>query len=103
VFSKKKKNADRFCYSVVSQRREAYVEREEAKKLRQKARERTQPKMGKMDINYQVGFMSPTETCLFDVMVFFFFSCVGVARRLFQTSTKTNKFDENWRSVLRRS
>jgi len=38
----------------IAKLREAYVEREAAKKLRQKARERTQPKMGKMDINYQV-------------------------------------------------
>lgn len=34
--------------------RQAYQEKEDAKKLKQKQRERVQPKMGKMDIDYQV-------------------------------------------------
>ncbi|RRT63098.1 hypothetical protein B296_00004783 [Ensete ventricosum] len=34
----------------------AYIEKEDSKKLKQKQRERMQPKMGKMDIDYQVGF-----------------------------------------------
>ncbi|KAF3340581.1 cyclin-dependent kinase F-4-like isoform X1 [Carex littledalei] len=33
---------------------EAYIEKEDSKKLKQKQRERMQPKMGKMDIDYQV-------------------------------------------------
>ncbi|KAJ4843780.1 Splicing factor 3B subunit 2 [Turnera subulata] len=34
--------------------RQAYIEKEDSKKLKQKQRERMQPKMGKMDIDYQV-------------------------------------------------
>ncbi|KAK2372195.1 splicing factor 3B subunit [Trifolium repens] len=34
--------------------RQAYIEKEDGKKLKQKQRERMQPKMGKMDIDYQV-------------------------------------------------
>ncbi len=34
--------------------RKAYQEKEAAKKLTQKNRERMQPKMGRMDIDYQV-------------------------------------------------
>ncbi|KAI3718888.1 hypothetical protein L6452_19773 [Arctium lappa] len=34
--------------------RQAYIEKEDNKKLKQKQRERMQPKMGKMDIDYQV-------------------------------------------------
>eukprot|EP00271_Cylindrocystis_brebissonii_P004456 TRINITY_DN1612_c0_g2_i1.p1 TRINITY_DN1612_c0_g2~~TRINITY_DN1612_c0_g2_i1.p1 ORF type:complete len:604 (+),score=209.33 TRINITY_DN1612_c0_g2_i1:490-2301(+) len=34
--------------------RQAYVEKEDSKKLKQKQREKMQPKMGKMDIDYQV-------------------------------------------------
>lgn len=34
--------------------RQAYIEKEDSKKLRQKQRDRMQPKMGKMDIDYQV-------------------------------------------------
>eukprot|EP00249_Psilotum_nudum_P014183 c24705_g1_i2 orf=785-1927(+) len=34
--------------------RQAYMEKEDSKKLKQKQRERMQPKMGKMDIDYQV-------------------------------------------------
>lgn len=33
---------------------QAYIEKEDNKKLKQKQRERMQPKMGKMDIDYQV-------------------------------------------------
>jgi splicing factor 3B subunit 2 len=35
--------------------RQAYIEKEDSKKLKQKQRERMQPKMGKMDIDYQVS------------------------------------------------
>jgi splicing factor 3B subunit 2 len=38
----------------IARLREAYVEREELKRSKQKTRERLQPKIGKMDINYQV-------------------------------------------------
>ncbi|GBG79699.1 hypothetical protein CBR_g29963 [Chara braunii] len=34
--------------------RQAYIEKEDSKRLKQKQRERMQPKMGKMDIDYQV-------------------------------------------------
>ncbi|KAI8567614.1 hypothetical protein RHMOL_Rhmol02G0135100 [Rhododendron molle] len=34
--------------------RQAYIEKEDSKKLKQKQRERMQPRMGKMDIDYQV-------------------------------------------------
>lgn len=36
---------------------QAYIEKEDSKKLKQKQRERMQPKMGKMDIDYQVSFV----------------------------------------------
>lgn len=36
---------------------QAYIEKEDGKKLKQKQRERMQPKMGKMDIDYQVSFV----------------------------------------------
>jgi ribonuclease HII len=36
---------------------QAYIEKEDSKKLKQKQRERMQPKMGKMDIDYQVNFL----------------------------------------------
>ena len=35
--------------------RQAYLEKAESQKMKQKARERMQPKMGKLDIDYQVG------------------------------------------------
>ena len=38
-----------FCFLM-----QAYIEKEHSKKLKQKQRERMQPKMGKMDIDYQV-------------------------------------------------
>ena len=38
-----------FCFLM-----QAYIEKEDSKKLKQKQRERMQPKMGKMDIDYQV-------------------------------------------------
>jgi hypothetical protein len=34
------------------------VAQEESKKLRQKQRDKTKPKMGKLDIDYQVGITS---------------------------------------------
>lgn len=34
--------------------RQAYLEKAESQKMKQKARERMQPKMGKLDIDYQV-------------------------------------------------
>ena len=37
---------------------QAYIEKEDSKKLKQKQRERMQPKMGKMDIDYQVYLKS---------------------------------------------
>lgn len=39
------------CSLLLSQ---AYIEKEDSKKLKQKQREKMQPKMGKMDIDYQV-------------------------------------------------
>jgi len=36
---------------------QAYIEKEDSKKLKQKQKERMQPKMGKMDIDYQVSFV----------------------------------------------
>jgi ribonuclease HII len=36
---------------------QAYIEKEDSKKLKQKQRERMQPKMGKMDIDYQVSLL----------------------------------------------
>jgi splicing factor 3B subunit 2 len=38
----------------ISNMRQAYSEKEDGKKLKQKQRDRMAPKMGKMDINYQV-------------------------------------------------
>jgi splicing factor 3B subunit 2 len=38
----------------ISKMREAYVEKEAAKQMKQKQRERMAPKMGRMDIDYQV-------------------------------------------------
>eukprot|EP00873_Tetraselmis_striata_P035015 jgi/Tetstr1/455279/TSEL_042115.t1 len=38
----------------ISEMRQAYQEKEDQKKLKQKQRDRMQPKMGKMDIDYQV-------------------------------------------------
>ena len=45
---------DYFLFICVMQ---AYIEKEDSKKLKQKQRERMQPKMGKMDIDYQVSFV----------------------------------------------
>jgi hypothetical protein len=39
--------------------REAYVEKEAAKQMKQKQRERMAPKMGRMDIDYQVHIGEP--------------------------------------------
>jgi len=44
---------------------QAYIEKEDSKKLKQKQREKMQPKMGKMDIDYQVA-------------LHFFFSASGI-------------------------
>jgi hypothetical protein len=41
---------------------QAYIEKEDSKKLKQKQRERVQPKMGKMDIDYQVRLFRPIKT-----------------------------------------
>jgi hypothetical protein len=38
----------------ISKMRQAYQEKEDSKKLKQKQRDKTTPKMGKMDIDYQV-------------------------------------------------
>ena len=40
----------------IGEMRQAYLEKAEGQKLKQKARERMQPKMGKLDIDYQVTF-----------------------------------------------
>lgn len=48
----------------ITQMRNAYHEKEEAKKLKQKQRERMQPKMGRMDIDYQVGARAALFACL---------------------------------------
>lgn len=42
------------CFVILSVLVQAYIEKEDSKKLKQKQRERMQPKMGKMDIDYQV-------------------------------------------------
>ena len=39
---------------LVGEMRQAYLEKVESQKMKQKARERMQPKMGKLDIDYQV-------------------------------------------------
>ena len=48
--------------------RQAYLEKAEGQKMKQKARERMQPKMGKLDIDYQVawgpGGVGSLVTCL---------------------------------------
>lgn len=40
----------------ITQMRNAYADKESEKKLKQKLRDRMAPKMGKMDIDYQVRF-----------------------------------------------
>ena len=42
---------------------QAYIEKEDGKKLKQKQRERMQPKMGKMDIDYQVSLYKFSLWC----------------------------------------
>lgn len=43
------------CLPVgIGDMRQAYTEKEDAKKLKQKQREKMAPKMGRMDIDYQV-------------------------------------------------
>lgn len=44
------------CQVILHFLTQAYIEKEDSKKLKQKQRERMQPKMGKMDIDYQVSF-----------------------------------------------
>lgn len=39
----------------ITSMRETYAEKEEAKKLKQKQRDRMAPKMNRMDLDYQVG------------------------------------------------
>nr|DAD22036.1 TPA_asm: hypothetical protein HUJ06_023499 [Nelumbo nucifera] len=52
-----KSSLSNFLISLLQQElkkiRQAYIEKEDSKKLKQKQRERMQPKMGKMDIDYQ--------------------------------------------------
>jgi ribonuclease HII len=48
---------------------QAYIEKEDSKKLKQKQRERMQPKMGKMDIDYQVSLLF-TLCCLIRSQLF---------------------------------
>lgn len=43
------------CPPPAGEMRQAYLEKAESQKMKQKARERMQPKMGKLDIDYQVG------------------------------------------------
>lgn len=52
--------------------RSAYHEKEEGKKLKQKSRERVQPKMGRMDIDYQAR-LSLNVTFL---RIICFFACM---------------------------
>jgi hypothetical protein len=44
---------------------QAYIEKEDSKKLKQKQWELMQPKMGKMDIDYQVIFFPLAQYHLF--------------------------------------
>lgn len=53
---------------------QAYIEKEDSKKLKQKQREKVQPKMGKMDIDYQVMCQSSADMLLPLHGIF----CVGV-------------------------
>lgn len=41
--------------------RQAYLEKVESQKMKQKARERMQPKMGKLDIDYQARMGAPAS------------------------------------------
>ncbi|KAI6703794.1 hypothetical protein NL676_012930 [Syzygium grande] len=52
--------------------RQAYIEKEDSKKLKQKQRERMQPKMGKMDIDYQPEFYGWYVNLAFVVKLIFF-------------------------------
>jgi hypothetical protein len=42
------------CDSAAGEMRQAYLEKADGQKMKQKAKERMQPKMGKLDIDYQV-------------------------------------------------
>jgi splicing factor 3B subunit 2 len=45
----------------IGEMRQTYQEKEDAKKMKTKQRERMQPKMGRLDIDYQVSV--PTGNC----------------------------------------
>lgn len=49
---------------------QAYIEKEDSKKLKQKQRERMQPKMGKMDIDYQVSLYYKSSPKIFAISMF---------------------------------
>lgn len=44
-----------FSLKGIGALRDAYHEKEDAKKTKQKGRERTRPKMNRLDINYEVS------------------------------------------------
>ncbi len=48
----------------ISKLRQAYQEKEDAKKLKQKQKERMQPKMGRMDIDYTVRTLAAARVPL---------------------------------------
>ena len=56
---------------------QAYIEKEDSKKLKQKQRERMQPKMGKMDIDYQVSFVFAFGFAPFALLAWFLFTLVS--------------------------
>lgn len=64
---------------------QAYIEKEDSKKLKQKQRERMQPKMGKMDIDYQV---TSIVYCFLCASFFFFFYFLFL------------KFEESFSTIL---
>lgn len=64
---------------------QAYIEKEDSKKLKQKQRERMQPKMGKMDIDYQV---TSIVYCFLCASFFFFFFISEIWRKLFHHTYK---------------
>ena len=43
------------CFLMCMVVAQAYIEKEDSKKLKQKQKERMQPKVGKTDIDYQVS------------------------------------------------
>lgn len=82
---------------------QAYIEKEDSKKLKQKQRERMQPKMGKMDIDYQVLFylgyiiLSLTSCMYFLIIASAVLS--GFAWCIFQVPNKA-KANFAWWSLL---